>query len=194
MLNKVMLIGRLGADPEIRYTQSGKPVCNLSLATTEIRNIEGLRETITTWHRVVLFDRRAEVAQEYLTKGSKIYVEGKISINKYQDRDGNDRTSYEIIGRDFQMLDSIGDNQGGGREQGNHQQQGNYQQGGNQQRGNNQGNYQQQTGGGYRQAPPQGQGGFQSQGQPPGQRAPQQQQRPPQQSSDFDELDSDLPF
>lgn len=193
MLNKVMLIGRLGADPEIRYTQSGKPVCNLSLATNEIRNIEGQRETITTWHRVVLFDRRAEVAQEYLTKGSKIYVEGKISINKYQDRDGIDRTSYEIIGRDFQMLDSIGDNQGGGREQGN------YQQGGNQQRNNNQGNYQQQqnsyqqqSGGGYRQAPPQGQGGgFQSQGQPPGQR---QQQRPPQQANDFDDLDQDLPF
>lgn len=192
MLNKVMLIGRLGADPEIRYTQSGKPVCNLRLATNETRSIEGQREQHTEWHRVVLFDRQAEIAQDYLYTGSQIYVEGKIRSNKYQDRDGIERVSYEIVGSSMRMLDSASDNQGG-------QRQGNYQQGGNQQRNNNQGNYQQQqnsyqqqSGGGYRQAPPQGQGGgFQSQGQPPGQR---QQQRPPQQANDFDDLDQDLPF
>ena len=112
-LNKVMLIGNLGADPEIRYTGSGSAVANVSLATAESwRDREsGEQQERTEWHRVVFFSRLAEIVSEYLRKGSQIYVEGRIQTRKWQDRDGNDRYTTEIVANEMQMLGSRG---GGG--------------------------------------------------------------------------------
>ena len=109
-LNKVMLIGNLGADPEIRYTGSGSAVANVSLATAESwRDREsGEQQERTEWHRVVFFSRLAEIVSEYLRKGSQIYVEGRIQTRKWQDRDGNDRYTTEIVASNMQMLDSRG--------------------------------------------------------------------------------------
>jgi single-strand DNA-binding protein len=112
-LNKVMLIGNLGADPEIRYTGSGSAVANVRLATAESwRDREsGEQQERTEWHRVVFFSRLAEIVSEYLRKGSQIYVEGRIQTRKWQDRDGNDRYTTEIVANEMQMLGSRG---GGG--------------------------------------------------------------------------------
>ena len=109
-LNKVMLIGNLGNDPEIRHTNSGMAVATLSLATAESWKDRDSGETRdkTEWHRVVFFGRVAEVAEQYLKKGSQIYIEGRLQTRKWQDRDGNDRYTTEIVGNDMQML-------GGGR-------------------------------------------------------------------------------
>ncbi|MCH9698188.1 MAG: single-stranded DNA-binding protein [Gammaproteobacteria bacterium] len=107
-LNKVMLIGNLGADPEVRYMPSGAAVANLRLATSERWKDKQTGENVerTEWHRVVLYNRQAEIAGEYLKKGSKIYVEGSIRTNKWQGQDGQDRYTTEIIGREMQFLDS----------------------------------------------------------------------------------------
>jgi len=108
MLNKVMLIGNLGADPEIRYMPSGGAVATLRLATSrrwKDRQTGENREH-TEWHRVVLFERLAELAGEYLRKGSKVYIEGSIRTNKWQGQDGQDRYTTEIVGREMQFLDS----------------------------------------------------------------------------------------
>ena len=112
-INKVILVGNLGADPETRYMPSGSAVTNLRLATNERRKDKQTGEftDITEWHRVVLFDKLAEVAAEYLRKGSQVYIEGKIRTNKWQDRDGNDRWTTEIIANEMQMLGGRG---GGG--------------------------------------------------------------------------------
>ena len=112
-LNKVMLIGRLGQDPDVRYTQSGDCVANLSLATSEkYKDKDGQPQESTEWHRVVLFKRQAELAGEYLRKGSQVYIEGKIQTRKWQDNEGNDRYSTEVRGFQMQFLDSRGDSQG----------------------------------------------------------------------------------
>jgi single-strand DNA-binding protein len=114
MVNKVILIGNLGADPEIRYTQSGAAVANLRLATTENwKNKEGEREELTEWHRVVSFGRLAEICGEYLNKGSKIYIEGRIQTRKWEDRDGNPRYTTEIVAREMKMLSPKGAGQQG---------------------------------------------------------------------------------
>ena len=112
-INKVILIGNLGQDPEVRYTQGGSAVANVSIATSESWKDKqtGEQQERTEWHRVVFFDRRAEVAGEYLKKGSKIYVEGRLQTRKWQDKDGHDRYSTEVVANDMQMLDSRG---GGG--------------------------------------------------------------------------------
>ncbi len=109
-INKVILIGNLGQDPEIKTMPSGGTVCNLSLATTEVWTDKqrGEHQERTEWHRVVLFKRLAEIAGEYLHKGSKIYLEGHLQTRKWQDRDGQERYITEIIGNDFQMLDARG--------------------------------------------------------------------------------------
>ncbi len=109
-VNKVILIGNLGADPEIRHTQGGNAVANLSLATSESWRDKTTGETRenTEWHRVVMFGRLGEIAGEYLKKGSKVYVEGRLQTRKWQDRDGNDRYTTEIVGNEMQMLDSRG--------------------------------------------------------------------------------------
>lgn len=115
-LNKVMLIGNLGADPEIRYTAGGSAIANLRLATAESwRDKEsGEQQERTEWHRVVFFGRLAEIAGEYLKKGSQIYVEGRLQTRKWQDKDGSDRYSTEIVANEMQMLGGRGAGGGGG--------------------------------------------------------------------------------
>jgi len=108
MLNKVTLIGRLGSDPEVRYMPTGGAVTNVSLATTRRwkDRSTGDRREETEWHRIVFFNRLAEVAGEYLKKGSQVYVEGRIQTNKWQDKEGHDRYTTEIIADQMQMLGS----------------------------------------------------------------------------------------
>ncbi len=108
MLNKVTLIGRLGADPEIRYMPSGGAVTNISLATTRRwkDRQSGERRDETEWHRIAFFNRLAEIAGEYLRKGSLVYIEGRIRTRKWQDQNGQDRYTTEIIAEQMQMLDS----------------------------------------------------------------------------------------
>lgn len=105
-INKVILVGNLGADPETRYTASGSAVTNIRLATTESwrDRQSGDRQEKTEWHRVVFFNRLAEVAGEYLRKGSQVYVEGKIQTRKWQDQSGQDRYTTEIVANEMQML------------------------------------------------------------------------------------------
>ena len=113
-INKVILIGNLGKDPETRYMPSGKAATNFSIATSErFKDREtGEPQERTEWHRVATFDRLAEIAAEYLKKGSKVYVEGRLRTRKWQDKEGKDRYSTEIIADQMQMLDSRG--MGGG--------------------------------------------------------------------------------
>lgn len=108
MLNKVMLIGNLGADPEVRYMPAGGAVTNISLATTRRWKDKqtGERRDATEWHRIVFFNRLAEVAGEYLKKGSQVYVEGRLQTRKWQGQDGQDRYTTEIIAEEMHMLGS----------------------------------------------------------------------------------------
>ena len=107
-VNKVILVGNLGADPETRYTASGSAVTNIRLATTDSWRDKqsGERQERTEWHRVVFFSRLAEIAAEYLRKGSQCYIEGQIRTNKWQGQDGQDRYTTEIIASEMQMLGS----------------------------------------------------------------------------------------
>jgi single-strand DNA-binding protein len=110
-VNKVILVGLLGADPEIRYTQAGDAVANMRLATTEKwkdKETGEMRES-TEWHKVVLFGRTAEVAGKFLKKGSPAYVEGKLRTRKWQDKDGQDRYTVEVVGDNLQLLGRAGD-------------------------------------------------------------------------------------
>jgi single-strand DNA-binding protein len=109
-INKVILIGNLGADPDTRHTAGGNAVTNLSVATSESwrDRQSGEQRENTEWHRVVLFGKLGEIAGEYLRKGSKVYLEGRLQTRKWQDRDGNDRWTTEIIANEMQMLDSRG--------------------------------------------------------------------------------------
>jgi single-strand DNA-binding protein len=114
-LNKVMLIGNLGKDPEVRYTTSGTPVASFSIATTEkFKNRNGEFEEKTEWHNITLWGKLAEIAGEYLHKGKSVYIEGRLQTRKWQDRDGRDRWTTEIVGDKMQMLGGKGDG-GGGR-------------------------------------------------------------------------------
>lgn len=108
MLNKVTLIGRLGTDPEIRYTPSGSAVTNVSLATSRRWKDKqsGEQREATEWHRIVFFNRLAEIAGEYLKKGSLAYIEGNIRTQKWQDKSGQDRYTTEIVAEQMKMLDS----------------------------------------------------------------------------------------
>ncbi len=112
-VNKVILVGNLGNDPETRYMPSGDAVTNISVATTESWKDKqsGEQKEKTEWHRVVMFRRLGEIAAEYLRKGSQVYIEGKLRTNKWKDRDGNDRYTTEIIADEMQML---GSRSGGG--------------------------------------------------------------------------------
>jgi single-strand DNA-binding protein len=114
-VNKVILIGNLGADPETRAMPSGTTVANLRIATSESWRDKqtGEQQERTEWHRVALFGRLAEVAGEYLRKGSKVYIEGSLRTRKWQDKEGKDRYSTEIVGNDMQMLDARGAGAGG---------------------------------------------------------------------------------
>jgi single-strand DNA-binding protein len=106
-INKVILIGNLGADPEVRYTPSGDAVATLRIATSETWKDKQTGEQMerTEWHRVILWRRLAEIAQQYLHKGSKVYVEGKLATRKWTDQSGQDRYTTEIQGHEMQMLD-----------------------------------------------------------------------------------------
>ena len=113
-LNKVMLIGRLGRDPEIRYSSNNTPICNFSLATSErVRKGDSVEEK-TEWHRIVVFGNQAENASKFLKKGSLVFVDGKIQSRTYQDKDGNERSVFEIIANSLNFLDPK-DNMGGER-------------------------------------------------------------------------------
>jgi single-strand DNA-binding protein len=182
-VNKVILVGNLGNDPEVRYMPNGNAVANLSIATSESwKDQQGQLQEKTEWHKVTMYRRLAEIAGEYLKKGSQIYLEGKLQTRKWQDQQGNDRYTTEVIADPLQMLggrNESGGGQGGGGQGGGYQQS---PQGGQ----NNQGGYQQgggQQGGGYKPA------------QQSPQKSPQQapQKAPPMAEPDFD-FDDDIPF
>jgi len=130
-LNKVMLIGNLGKDPEIRYSQQGTAVVKFSIATSEqwTDKNTGNRQDKTEWHNIVVFGKQAEVCEKYLSKGSKVYVEGRLQTSTYE-KDGQTRYFTEIVVANFQFLDSKRDAQGGGGQGGGYQQGGGGQQGG----------------------------------------------------------------
>ncbi|WP_432785053.1 Single-stranded DNA-binding protein [Oligella sp. MSHR50489EDL] len=117
-VNKVILVGRLGGDPEVRASQSGVSVANISLATNHVAyDRDGNKNESTEWHRVVFFGRQAEVCEQYLRKGSQIYVEGRLQTEKYKDRDGVERYVTKVIGDKLQMLGSRDDGQNSAQQQ-----------------------------------------------------------------------------
>ena len=113
-VNKVILIGNLGKDPEVRYSPNGGAIANITLATSESWKDKNTGEQVdkTEWHRIVFFRRLAEIAGEYLKKGSKVYIEGKLQTRKWQDKDGQDRWTTEVVANEMQMLDSKGGGSG----------------------------------------------------------------------------------
>jgi single-strand DNA-binding protein len=173
----------LGKDPEVRYTPNGKAVANLTLATSESwKDQTGQIQEKTEWHRVSMFGKLAEIAGEYLKKGSQVYVEGKLQTRKWQDQQGQDRYTTEVVLDPFTGVMQMLGGRSGGQSEGGYQQQ------------NQGGGYQQQPnqGGGYQQQQPQ-QGGYNQ--APPQQSQPQQQSKPqqPMAEPDFD-FDDDIPF
>jgi len=105
MINKVILIGNLGADPELRFTQNGTPVASFNMATTEKRKgQDGQVQEQTEWHRIIAWQKLAEICGEYLSKGSKVYIEGRLQTRKWKDQSGNDRYTTEIVAREMKML------------------------------------------------------------------------------------------
>lgn len=119
-VNKAIIIGNLGSDPELKYTPSGQAVANFSIATTETFNdAQGQRQDRTEWHRIVVWGKQAETCGRYLSKGRQVFVEGKIQTRQWEDRDGNKRYTTEIVARDVRFLgnqrDNAGMSQGGGQ-------------------------------------------------------------------------------
>ena len=169
-LNKVILIGRLGRDPEVRYMPNGEDVCNFSVATSETWNDRnGQRVERTEWHNITMYRRLAEIAGQYLKKGSQVYLEGRIQSRKYQGKDGIERTAYDIIANEMKMLGGRNDNSGGAP----------YDDG-----GYSQGGYQQQAPQQQYQAAPQNQ-------EPP---AAPRRQAPAAPASPVEDIDDDIPF
>ncbi|MFU8804227.1 MAG: single-stranded DNA-binding protein [Bradymonadaceae bacterium] len=118
-LNKAMLIGRLGGDPELRYTQSGDPVANFSLATNEVWNDKsGAKQERTEWHKIVVFGKLAEVVAKHLRKGRECYVEGRIQTKDWTDKSGNKRYTTEVVSSTVQFLGGAADSGGGRRSDG----------------------------------------------------------------------------
>ncbi|GAB54209.1 single-strand DNA-binding protein [Glaciecola punicea ACAM 611] len=188
-VNKVIIVGNLGNDPEIRYMPNGNAVANLSIATSESwKDQQGAQQERTEWHKVTMYRRLAEVAGEYLKKGSQIFVEGKLQTRKWQDQQGNDRYTTEIIADNMQMMGGGGGGGGGGNQGGGQNAQGGgYQQRPAQQSSGGQDSYdqsndQQNSGG--------GQGGYKQNPQKP-QQAPQQAPKMSEPDIDFDD---DIPF
>lgn len=115
MINKAILVGNLGADPEVRYTQNGTQVTTFNVATTERRKgQDGQVQELTEWHRIVAWSRLAEICGQYLQKGSKVYIEGRIQTRKWQDQNGQDRYTTEIVAREMKMLSPRGSSDSGG--------------------------------------------------------------------------------
>jgi single-strand DNA-binding protein len=109
-VNKVILVGRLGRDPETRFTASGQPVCNFTLATDEVyRDRAGERQRRTEWHRIVLWGRLAEIAQQHLKRGTMVYLEGRLQTRQWDDRSGNKRTTVEIVASTLRILSPRGE-------------------------------------------------------------------------------------
>jgi single-strand DNA-binding protein len=109
-VNRVILVGRLGRDPETRYTSAGQAVCNFSLATDEsFKDRSGERQKRTEWHKIVVWGKQAEIAQQYLKKGSLVYLEGRIQTRQWEDKEGQKRTNFEIVANTFRMLGSRAD-------------------------------------------------------------------------------------
>lgn len=114
-VNKAILIGRLGQDPELRYTPGGKAVCSFSLATSERwTGQDGQKNESTTWHNIVSWGRQAEVMKEYLTKGQQVYIEGRIDNRSYEDKEGQKKYRSEVVVQNFQFLGTRGEGGGGG--------------------------------------------------------------------------------
>jgi len=183
-INKVILIGNLGKDPEMRYTPSGSAICSLRLATT--RNWKskesGERVEETEWHSVVMYDRLAEVAGEYLRKGRPVYIEGRLKTRKWQDKDGNDRYTTEIVADQMQLL--------GGRDEGGGGGGGSRSSGGSTEYGDDMGG----GGGGYSPAPAP-RAAAPRPAAPPRAPAPRPAPAPaPKSSTGFDDMDDDIPF
>ena len=182
-INKVIIVGNCGQDPETRYLPSGGAVTNMSLATSEAWKDKntGEQQERTEWHKVVFFNRLGEIAGEYLKKGSKVYVEGSLRTRKWQGQDGSDRYTTEIVASEMQMLDSRGGQEGGGGG-------GGYQQNRPQQNQGQQNQGQQNQG-------QQNQGQMQNQGQQNQGQQQQQNQAPKQQAPQgMDSFDDDIPF
>jgi single-strand DNA-binding protein len=111
-VNKVILIGRLGKDPEVKYTPSGAPVAKFTLATDEVfKDRSGEQQKRTEWHNIVAWNKLAEICGEYLTKGKQVYIEGSIRSRQWEDQAGNKRTGYDIVARDMRMLGSKADSE-----------------------------------------------------------------------------------
>ncbi|WP_449429359.1 single-stranded DNA-binding protein [Rhodanobacter umsongensis] len=170
-VNKVILVGNLGNDPEVRYTSSGAAITSLSIATSEswTDKQSGEKQERTEWHRVKMFGKLAEIAGEYLKKGRQVYIEGSLRTDKYTDKSGVEKYSTDIIASDMQMLGGLGGGEGGGS-------------GGGFQRERPQGGGQRQQGGGNY--------GGQSRGG--GDQGSQQRQAPPPADSGF--ADDEIPF
>ena len=115
-INKVILVGNLGNDPEVRATASGSRVATISIATSESWTDKntGQKQEKTEWHRVVFFNRLAEIVEQYLTKGSQVYVEGRLQTRKWQDQNGQDKYTTEVVANEMQMLGGRGGSGGGG--------------------------------------------------------------------------------
>lgn len=114
-VNKVILIGNLGKDPEVRHLESGRAVANFTIATSEsYKNREGERVTHTEWHNIVFWTPFAEIAEKYLTKGKQVYIEGRLTTRSYEDKDGNKRYITEVVGQNLTMLGSRGESEGSG--------------------------------------------------------------------------------
>lgn len=115
-INKVILVGNLGNDPEVRATAAGARIANISIATTDswTDKTSGQKQERTEWHRVVFFNRLAEIVEQYLTKGSQVYVEGQLRTRKWQDQNGQDKYTTEIVASEMQMLGGRGGGGGGG--------------------------------------------------------------------------------
>ena len=114
-VNKVILVGRLGRDPETRYTGGGQAVANFSIATDETyKDRNGERQKRTEWHKIVVWGKQAEIAQQYLKKGSLVFIEGRIQSREWQDKEGQKRTAFEIVANNFRMLGGRGDGMAAG--------------------------------------------------------------------------------
>lgn len=172
-VNKVTILGRLGQDPEVRSTASGTQIVNISVATTEIGKADdqGRRQELTEWHRITIFGRMGENAAQYLRKGSMVYIEGRLQTRKWQDQNGQDRYSTDIIANEMQFIGGKPDSQGS--QQGGYQQQGS--------------DWDPKQNKGVANVTA-GQGGFH---QPTGQPAPRPTQPAP---GGFDDFDDDIPF
>lgn len=177
-INKVIIIGNIGQDPEVKYMPSGGAVTNVSVATSETWKDKntGQPQERTEWHRVVFFNRLGEIAGEYLKKGSKVYIEGSLRTRKWQAQDGTDRYTTEIVASEMQMLDGRGDNAGAGGSPASN--------------GHDQSSQ-------YSNAPSQGghnQGGGHQQGSNYNQQPNRQQQPQNHPPAGFDQFDDDIPF